>query len=67
MSLFRVELPPDSSWKFPWLIPQSHAEICPVCKGNGKIMLPPNPNVISASGDYTVCHGCGGLGWVMIK
>jgi len=32
----------------------SHAEICPVCKGKGKI-------------DDKPCHGCGGLGWITIQ
>jgi len=37
----------------------AHAEICPVCKGSGKV------NADSTA--YTIiCHGCGGMGWVSI-
>ncbi len=31
----------------------AHAEICPVCKGNGKV-------------EKETCHGCGGKGWVQV-
>jgi DnaJ-class molecular chaperone len=41
-----------------------HAEICPICKGQGTVPLYPQ-------GGYTVeppqpCHGCGGKGWVEV-
>ncbi len=38
-----------------------HAEICPVCKGTGKIRKKtgyPEPT--------KTCHGCGGKGWVEV-
>jgi hypothetical protein len=31
-----------------------HAELCPVCKGNGKYY-------------GLLCHGCGGKGWVEVN
>jgi len=37
----------------------AHAEICPVCKGSGKV------NADSTA--YTIiCHGYGGKGWVSV-
>ena len=46
----------------------NHAEICPVCKGDGVV------TITSTSIDYYhttttgtyVCHGCGGCGWVVV-
>ena len=32
----------------------AHAEICPVCKGKGRI-------------DGNTCHGCDGKGWIAIR
>jgi DnaJ-class molecular chaperone len=42
----------------------SHAEICPVCLGKGKVQEdnPSGTNII-----YNTCHGCGGQGWVTVK
>jgi len=44
-----------------FIIPhQPHAELCPVCNGNGKV---------AEKGKITkeqLCHGCGGLGWVKV-
>lgn len=39
------------------------AEVCPVCKGAGKFLIPTNLTI-----PYTerVCHGCNGLGWIGI-
>lgn len=53
---------------FPSIIHKKHAEICPVCKGSGKYT---ETKVISTgvgSNYYyqRTCHGCGGLGWVII-
>lgn len=31
----------------------SHAEICPICKGTGKL-------------EKRICHGCDGKGWVTV-
>ena len=43
----------------------SHAEICPVCKGTGKV---PDPNKYNSTAlkDLVPCHGCNGLGWVTV-
>lgn len=40
----------------------SHAEICPVCKGTGRVPIG------STGGDTygKPCHGCGGRGWVPV-
>ena len=32
----------------------SHAEICPVCSGKGKVE------------EERQCHGCAGLGWITV-
>ena len=42
----------------------SHAEICPVCNGSGKVM-PPDKNTTAVTQPVT-CHGCGGTGWVKV-
>lgn len=45
----------------------AHAEICPVCKGGGKIWLFPSTAGTSSSAPVeTACHGCAGLGWVTV-
>ena len=36
------------------MINMAHSEICPVCKGKGKLEDKP-------------CHGCAGLGWITIQ
>jgi DnaJ-class molecular chaperone len=38
----------------------SHAEVCPVCDGEGKVagILPNEKNT---------CHGCAGKGWVAVQ
>lgn len=36
----------------------AHAEICPVCKGSGRIG--------SERHERRDCHGCGGKGWVEV-
>ena len=47
----------------------NHAEICPVCKGNGtitKYYAPIEHTTAQTSYSYT-CHGCGGKGWVVVQ
>lgn len=41
-----------------------HAELCPVCKGSGRLDL----FGVSANVPPTTvqCHGCTGLGWVAV-
>ena len=58
--MFKVDLPEDSSIKYPWYPSHSHAESCPVCHGSGKI----DQNDSTAS--TKPCHGCHGLGWVTV-
>ncbi len=38
-----------------------HSEICPVCKGTGKIFDKTNTTA------FKTCYGCGGKGWVEIR
>jgi len=45
---------------------RSHAEICPVCGGSGKV-IPKINYMPSAVPQPVTCHGCGGLGWVTVK
>ena len=40
----------------------SHSEICPVCKGKGKLKDPEN-----IEHSDIPCHGCQGLGWVTLQ
>lgn len=40
-------------------IPRRHAELCPVCKGDGAIKL-------KNTDGYRPCHGCKGRGWVVV-
>jgi DnaJ-class molecular chaperone len=44
----------------------SHAEVCPVCRGSGKLKPPSHPDYIVVPTPQT-CHGCGGSGWVRIE
>lgn len=39
-----------------------HCEICPICKGKGKI---PNPQNVTAPTEIT-CYGCDGKGWIPV-
>lgn len=42
----------------------SHAEICPVCGGRGKIEVKSSTTI----GDHMeTCYGCGGFGWVTVQ
>jgi len=42
----------------------SHAEMCPVCQGKGKILENfPSDTAIRE----VVCHGCNGRGWVVVN
>jgi len=36
----------------------NHAEVCPICKGTGKVEAGENLE--------RNCHGCGGLGWITV-
>lgn len=40
----------------------AHAEICPICLGEGKI----RPEGIWSEDCKITCHGCGGKGWVEV-
>jgi len=43
-----------------------HAEICPICKGRGRV--PEDPEWDSGPFPGTrVCHGCDGKGWVEVE
>jgi len=43
-----------------------HAEICPICKGRGRV--PEDPEWDSGPSPSTrVCHGCNGKGWVEVE
>lgn len=44
----------------------SHSELCPVCKGSGKI-IKDNPSTTSNIPSTEICHGCNGLGWVTVQ
>jgi len=47
-----------------FIIPhQPHAELCPVCKGNGKVA---EKDIYGKITEEQLCHGCGGLGWVKV-
>ena len=41
----------------------SHAEICPICGGFGRIRT--NTDTTGGS-EEEICHGCGGVGWVVV-
>lgn len=43
----------------------AHGEICPVCKGSGKI-VPVNNGVTTAVPQPKTCHGCYGKGWIIV-
>jgi len=43
-----------------------HAEICPICKGRGRV--PEDPEWDSGPSPSTrVCHGCNGKGWIEVE
>jgi len=42
-----------------------HSEICPICKGLGRI--PVNYPSWIPSKETKVCHGCDGLGWIEVR
>lgn len=54
----------DYGW--PWYSPPGHAQLCPVCNGDGKVM-PKDDCYSTAAPQPVACHGCGGLGWVTVK
>lgn len=43
----------------------SHAEVCPVCQGQGKFVNPDNGKTTAPMPDVP-CHGCQGDGWIML-
>lgn len=43
----------------------AHAEKCPVCDGNGKVVHIPDPNIVRPIVEET-CNGCGGKGWITV-
>jgi len=44
----------------------SHAELCPVCRGAGKVENKGWQESSRLVNNELVCHGCQGLGWVTI-
>lgn len=46
----------------------SKAQLCPVCRGTGKVMEPIKGNFVVPNDDppEVTCHGCGGTGWVTV-
>jgi len=44
----------------------AHAEICPICKGEGKLQLGTLPST-TYTVNTKICHGCGGKGWVEVE
>ena len=44
----------------------SHAELCPVCKGVGKVASVPDRETTAAC-TAEICHGCNGKGWVEVS
>lgn len=48
------------------LVPiNTHAEVCPVCKGEGNVFKPPQTPT-SVRSVFRQCQGCGGSGWVIL-
>jgi DnaJ-class molecular chaperone len=48
----------------------SHAEVCPICHGTGKITKNFDGNGYIPTGQETItqfCHGCSGKGWVTVR
>ena len=43
----------------------SHAEKCPICRGEGQIQ-PEIQTYRTKPIEPTTCHGCGGTGWVTV-
>jgi hypothetical protein len=45
----------------------SHAEICPICHGTGKLSAKVEEWVTTGGNvGYKTCHGCGGKGWIEV-
>lgn len=42
------------------------AELCPVCNGSGKYITTYNYGTTCECGTEITCHGCGGVGWVIV-
>ena len=40
-----------------------HAEKCPVCNGSGRVK---NSDLYSTGPSEITCHGCCGVGWIVI-
>lgn len=43
----------------------SHAEVCPICHGEGWVIMRGTENLTCPS--HKTCHGCGGVGWVTVS
>lgn len=43
----------------------AHAEVCPICSGRGTVKENTFENSITDT--ETICHGCGGKGWVTVQ
>ena len=41
----------------------AHAEICPICNGEGQVKDKRNPSPHAMK----QCHGCGGTGWITVQ
>lgn len=44
----------------------AHSEVCPVCKGEGKVCKGVDEKSTSAIPILAICHGCNGRGWVEV-
>jgi len=45
----------------------SHAQVCPICNGEGKIPKPKGQWTTSTLENSEICYGCGGRGWVEVS
>jgi len=48
----------------------SHATICPICNGNGRIKegrKQTQPTSYPSTTGEEICYGCGGRGWVEVS
>jgi len=44
----------------------THAEVCPVCSGTGKLEIRDPYGRTATVPLYQTCHGCSGKGWVVV-
>ena len=51
------------------MMAKNHAEICPVCKGKGKVSVDIKDGTrYTGNIDYAkMCYGCNGKGWVTVR